>query len=478
MNRKSAKNAFVFISIAASLSACRDGVALKSIEVAGPSALQVDAIVLHKSGKTETLQAAQNLTQQNLSVDASDPVKDLELTVSWQSQRNLPAGASRSIQLKTRIELDQEKELPVAAADDTQVTLNGKEFDGKCSSGIALTFKDQTLRVDLQSFASLLKACQFDQKPKFDPTQVGYRNVGEAHGFLATNYFSESQEAGMGADFVADFNSKNAKYILNSSHPTSRYAQDLMNRLVGASDRPDLKPTVFVINADILNAFALPGGYVYVFRGLIDACDSEAELAGVLGHEWAHVTARHGTKNMSNTITTLLVLIGGSIAVHSVADATDAQWDDAVADVLSAAGGVYAQLNLLGLSRANEAEADLLGSQYAMRAGFAPYGISQMFEVFKEKSKDKPSVEELLSTHPSHDNRINDVYNLSAFLYPDQAPYVLTSPAFTVARQEMNSLPRQSVDYSKMLALQFVETWNGMAKKQLKTESIKQSAKK
>jgi predicted Zn-dependent protease len=92
-----------------------------------------------------------------------------------------------------------------------------------------------------------------------------------------------------------------------------------MERIAAGSEIPNLKPRVFVINANVLNTFALPGGNVYVFRGLIDSAQSEAEVMGVLGHEWAQVTARYGTKGMSKTIGTIFYAKGAEIALRAAA---------------------------------------------------------------------------------------------------------------------------------------------------------------
>jgi predicted Zn-dependent protease len=186
-----------------------------------------------------------------------------------------------------------------------------------------------------------------------------------------------------------------------------------------------------VINADVLNAFALLGGYVFVFRGLIEKSPSEAAFLGVLDHEWAHVTARHGTRGMTRTIKTLAVAVSVALATTVWAEVTEDKVQKLVLPLIGAGTLAGAQLRLLSKGREQELEADRLGSQYALLVNYHPRGIGDMFENFKrEKGGGSSTLEEYLATHPNYDTRIGRNYVLAALFYPSKADYVTNSRGY------------------------------------------------
>lgn len=159
-----------------------------------------------------------------------------------------------------------------------------------------------------------------------------------------------------------------------------RYVTGVGNRLVAVSELPDLKFTFTVIDSDIVNAFALPGGYVYVTRGLLALAENEAEVAGVLAHEIGHVTARHTAQRMQQQqygqIGTGLATIAGAILLGD----TGAQLGQQLA-------GAGAQLWVAGYSREQEFQADELGVRYLAKAGYDPQAMATFLDALERNDR-------------------------------------------------------------------------------------------
>lgn len=189
-----------------------------------------------------------------------------------------------------------------------------------------------------------------------------------------------------------------------------KYVTDLVRRLVKAIPPQPFEFKAAAILNNSLNAFAVPGGYVYVFTGLIMNLNNEAELAGVLGHELAHVTQRHVASRLERaqfiTLGALLAAVAG-IAIGGPAGAAAA---------MSAAGA--GQSAMLNYSRLDEAEADNVGLQYLLKAGYPPEGLTGGFKVLRQKAKmagaGQPPI--YLSTHPAIGDRINTMAARTAAL--------------------------------------------------------------
>ena len=152
-----------------------------------------------------------------------------------------------------------------------------------------------------------------------------------------------------------------------------------------------------VLDSEILNAFALPGGHVLVSRGLLAKFDNEAQLAGVLGHEIGHVTARHVDERMSQILTAELAISGIGAASSS--------------DLALLAAKAIGQGTLLKFNRDQEQEADVQGLKYMTRAMYDPTGMLQVLEVLAEASEGSRQLE-ILSTHPNPKRRIKAVRKL------------------------------------------------------------------
>jgi predicted Zn-dependent protease len=185
------------------------------------------------------------------------------------------------------------------------------------------------------------------------------------------------------------------------------YVDSVGQRLARQSEMPDLKFTFTVLNSDITNAFALPGGYIYVTRGLLSLASNEAELAGVLGHEIGHVTARHSAQRYSRAVATGIAATAVGV-LESVFLGTN---------VVGQAGAQAGQLYLASYSRDQEFEADTLGVRYLARGGYTPNGMSSFLAKLQAESAltaelaGKPGSTNdfnIMATHPRTQDRVRE----------------------------------------------------------------------
>ncbi len=180
------------------------------------------------------------------------------------------------------------------------------------------------------------------------------------------------------------------------------YVERIVAKLGKVSDKPDMKYRITVLDSPVVNAFALPGGYTYVTRGLLALADNEAEMAGVIGHEIAHVTARHGAKRHTASVGTAIAAGVAGIFLN-VTTGIDAR---AAGDVLSIGGGVL----LAGYSRENEYEADNLGIKAMARAGYQPQAQADLLQSLSDFARYKSGGKKIkagwFSTHPNSKERV------------------------------------------------------------------------
>src|ERR1039457_2369158 len=224
------------------------------------------------------------------------------------------------------------------------------------------------------------------KKPKDDPSQIGDRNVGNC-----LNLYSIQKEMALGQQLAREV-TRQSKIL--DDPIISEYVNRIGQNLARNSDAK-VPFTFQVIDGDEVNAFALPGGYVFVYTGLIKVASEEDEFAGALAHEIAHVAARHMTRQacraqVANIATLPLILLGG--------------WGGyAVRQAASAA----IPMTFLSFSRGYEAEADYLGLQYLYAAGYDPTASIDMFEKMMSLEKRKPgSIAKVFSTHPMNGDRL------------------------------------------------------------------------
>ncbi|MDN3517100.1 M48 family metalloprotease [Aquisalimonas lutea] len=179
------------------------------------------------------------------------------------------------------------------------------------------------------------------------------------------------------------------------------YVQDLGERLVSRANTPDMAYEFFVVDSPAINAFAMPGGYIGINRGLIEETRSESELAAVMAHEIAHVTQRHIARRMANSEGTGLQTLGIILAAILMGT-QDAQMGSAAA-IGGMAGAIQQQLNY---SRAHEREADNMGIRILADAGLDPEGMPRFFERLARATRHQQRPPEFLSSHPVTESRI------------------------------------------------------------------------
>jgi len=183
-----------------------------------------------------------------------------------------------------------------------------------------------------------------------------------------------------------------------------------------------------VLDNQEVNAFALPGGFFYVDSGLILAADNEAELAGVMAHEIAHVAARHATKNMTraqiwNMAAVPLIFIGGPVAY-----------------VVSEVAGLAVPLGFLKFSRDAEREADLLGLEYDYATGYDPQAFVQFFEKLNIEKKKPNFLAKAFATHPMNVERIEAAQEEIRKYLPDRPEYIVDTSEFENIKSRLWSL--------------------------------------
>ncbi|MBC7932576.1 MAG: M48 family metalloprotease, partial [Rubrivivax sp.] len=177
--------------------------------------------------------------------------------------------------------------------------------------------------------------------------------------------------------------------------------------------------TIKVIDSDEVNAFALPGGFFYVNKGLILAADNEAEIAGVMAHEIAHVAARHAMENQAKGMLAEIGLMAGSIFLGGLGGM-----------LINQGAQFGALLGFMKFSRSAESEADVLGVQYLWAAGYDPNAMSTMFEKLAAKNKKKPGTfSKLFESHPQSVDRMEATRSLVS-RFPDKEEYVLSTSEF------------------------------------------------
>lgn len=239
--------------------------------------------------------------------------------------------------------------------------------------------------------------------------------VNPATGERELMLVSESQEIAMGRQYDTEVISSIGLY---SDPALQTYIQALGTRLAATSERPGLPWTFRVVDDPAVNAFALPGGFIYVTRGILTHMTSEAQLATVVGHEIGHVTARHTAHEMSRQQVANLGLAVGSIASSQVAK---------YADVASQALGVL----FLKFSRDNENQADELGVRYSSRA---KYDSRQMVNVMQMldriDAQGSGRLPEWLATHPNPGNRVEHINAVIARMQTDFSGATVNGDAF------------------------------------------------
>lgn len=258
---------------------------------------------------------------------------------------------------------------------------------------------------------------------KEDPTQIGKRKINSGSDkFFGWLGGSQEKEIAIGRQLAAQVEQQ-AKMVEDPI--ITEYVNRVGQNIVLHSDAK-VPFTIKVIDSDEVNAFALPGGFFFVNKGLILAADNEAELAGVMAHEIAHVAARHAMENQGKG--TLInygalagIIFGGPI----------------LSPILQNGGGILAGLAGLKFTRGAETEADSLGVQYLYASGYDPTAMSTMFEKLASKNKKKPgSIQKLFSTHPEPINR-RDTSLALVSRFPEKEEYVISTSEFNRVKSHL-----------------------------------------
>ena len=251
---------------------------------------------------------------------------------------------------------------------------------------------------------------------KEDPAQIGKRKINSGtdslFGWLGG---SQSKEVAVGRQLALEVEQQ-AKMVEDPI--VTEYINRVGQNVVLHSDAK-IPFTIKVIDSDEVNAFALPGGFFFVNKGLILAADNEAELAGVMAHEIAHVAARHAMENQGKMQAIQYGLMGTILFGGGIAGA-----------IAQNAGGFAQLLSFMQFSRGAESEADVLGVQYLYASGYDPTAMASMFEKLSAKNKKKPgTISKIFASHPqSIDRRDASLALVSRF--PEKDEYIISTSEF------------------------------------------------
>ncbi len=290
------------------------------------------------------------------------------------------------------------------------------------------------LALPLPALAADNKADKNDKKKKDakeDVEEIGNRDVGKG-----MNWYSLEKEIAVGKALAQQVE---AQSKLVDDPVVSEYVNRIGQNLVRNSDAR-VPFTIKVIDSDDINAFALPGGFFFVNSGLILEADEEAELAGVMAHEIAHVAARHGTRQatrgqLANLLTIPLMVMGGGWAAYGAYQAA----------------GFLIPMTFMKFSRGFEREADFLGLQYMYKTGYDPQAFVTFFEKIQAKEKKRPgTLAKAFSSHPQTPDRIEVTQREIAQVLPTREDHVVTSSEFDDVKTRLQALHnRRKVDDRK-----------------------------
>lgn len=261
---------------------------------------------------------------------------------------------------------------------------------------------------------------------KDDVSAIGNRHVG------GIDWYSTETDIKIGKTYAQQIE-QSMKFITDPV--ITEYVNRIGQNLVRNSDAK-VPFTIKVVDSDEINAMALPGGFFYVNSGLILAADNEAELAGVMAHEIAHVALRHGTRgqtraDIANIMSIPLIFVGGGIgyAARQVA-------------------GIGLPMTFLKFSRGFEAEADYFGVQYMYKAGYDPNQFVNFFEKVQAQEKKKPgSLAKAFATHPQTPDRIEKTQEEIATILPPRNEYIENTSEFNDVKARLAAIEnRHKVD--------------------------------
>jgi predicted Zn-dependent protease len=265
---------------------------------------------------------------------------------------------------------------------------------------------------------------------KDDPDEIGNRDVGKG-----LNFYSIEKEIALGKQMAQEVE-RQAKIV--DDPIVAEYVNRIGQNLVRNSDAK-VPFTIKVIDSEEINAFALPGGFFFVNTGILLNADNEAEMAGVMAHEIAHVAARHGTRqatrgDLVNYGSIPLIFLGG--------------W---TGYAIRQGMGLAIPMGFLTFSRAFESEADKFGLEYMYKAGYDPQSFVDFFEKVQSQEKRKPgTMSKVFSSHPPTADRITSAQKNIEELLKAKPEYVLSTSEFSDVKARVTSMHnRRKVDDTK-----------------------------
>jgi predicted Zn-dependent protease len=299
------------------------------------------------------------------------------------------------------------------AADDKSATDNPKQDTSK---------QDSTSQDSSSSSNDAKAESKKGSGGKDDVDAIGNRDIGKRG---LGNWYSIEKEIRMGKEFAQQIE-QSVKLVQDPV--VNEYVNRIGQNLVRNSDAK-VPFTIKVIDSDEINAFALPGGFFYVNSGLILAADEEAELAGVMAHEIAHVAARHAMRqqtrgNWANFATLPLIFVGGGIGYAA-----------------RSAAQIGLPLTFMSFSRGFEAEADYLGMEYSYATGYDPQASISFFEKIQAQEKKKPgTLAKAFASHPQTPDRIAQLQKEIATVLPPKDQYMVSTSEFDDVKSRLAAL--------------------------------------
>jgi beta-barrel assembly-enhancing protease len=265
---------------------------------------------------------------------------------------------------------------------------------------------------------------------KNDPDEIGNRDVGKG-----INFYSIEKEIALGKQMAQEVE-RQAKIV--DDPIIAEYVNRIGQNLVRNSDAK-VPFTIKVVDAEEINAFALPGGFFFVNTGILLNADNEAEMAGVMAHEIAHVAARHGTRQATrgdivNYGSIPLIFLGG--------------W---TGYAIRQGMGLAIPMGFLSFSRGFEAEADKFGLEYMYKAGYDPESFVDFFEKVQSQEKRKPgTMSKVFSSHPPTDDRIKSAQKTIEEYLKAKPEYVVNTSEFNDVKTRVVAMHnRRKIDDSK-----------------------------
>ncbi|MFB3430121.1 MAG: M48 family metalloprotease [Phycisphaerales bacterium] len=281
-------------------------------------------------------------------------------------------------------------------------------------------------------------------------TMLGACTTNAATGRTQLNLLSRSEEIQIGQEAAPELIVAYGGRV--PSDQLQSYVTDIGMKLAAQTEgeNPSLPWSFIFLNSDVINAFALPGGQVFITRGLVERMDNEAQLAGVLGHEIAHVTARHANNRLVRQAGLSLAAAIGGVVIGSDEDL------QLLVNGLVTGAGVYA----LTFDRGQESESDQLGMRYMAQAGYNPSAQLEVMRILKNASSG-PRQPEWLSTHPLPETRIEQIQELLS----EEFRAAASNPANQLYRDRFQNIMLQGLNAlppapeMTLRDAQFIEQW-------------------